>query len=186
MFVLPPTETQTMEGVSMRCEISRMSVFVRQHVQNTSLNFHLFINCYGLFSFNSWQFLQHSNLSMYSNNSQLNTHYSLQYTAPGKNLYRCTVISQSKQMANVTCRVKVSLLVVTGILRYDREGEGAELSDSINSESVLTVRLGTQPAFTVYSDVLHWWPTKLKGGKFKRTRLNLIKFSQWANPCCIL
>lgn len=124
MFVLPPTETQTMEGVSMRCEISRMSVFVRQHVQNTSLNFHLFINCYGLFSFNSWQFLQHSNLSMYSNNSQLNTHYSLQYTAPGKNLYRCTVISQSKQMANVTCRVKVSLLVVTGILRTVRQGGG--------------------------------------------------------------
>lgn len=113
-----------MEGVSMRCEISRMSVFVRQHVQNTSLNFHLFINCYGLFSFNSWQFLQHSNLSMYSNNSQLNTHYSLQYTAPGKNLYRCTVISQSKQMANVTCRVKVSLLVVTGILPTVRQGGG--------------------------------------------------------------
>lgn len=124
MFVLPPTETQTMEGVSMRCEISRMSVFVRQHVQNTSLNFYLFINCYGLFSFNSWQFLQHSNLSMHSNNSQLNTHYSLQYTAPGKNLYRCTVISQSKQMANVTCRVKVSLLVVTGILRTVRQGGG--------------------------------------------------------------
>lgn len=46
------------------------------------------------------------------------------------------------------------------------------------SELVLRVRvrLGTQPAFTIYSDVLHWWPTKC--GKFKRTRLNLIKFSQ--------
>lgn len=176
-----------MEGVSMRCEISRMSVFVRQHVQNTSLNFHLFINCYGLFSFNSWQFLQHSNLSMHSNNSQLNTHYSLQYTAPGKN---CTgaqsLVSQNKwQMLPVEWK-SPSLLSQVSYVRYDREGEGAELSDSIDSESVLTVRLGTQPAFTVYSDVLHWWPTKLKGGKFKRTRLNLIKFSQWANPCCIL
>lgn len=163
MFVLPPTETQTMEGVSMRCEISRMSVFVRQHVQNTSLNFHLFINCYGLFSFNSWQFLQHSNLSMYSNNSQLNTHYSLQYTAPGKNLYRCTVISQSKQMANVTCRVKVSLLVVTGILRYDREGEGLNCQtrttvsrcwqwDSVHNQHLLFTRMyytGGQPSLKV-------------------------------------
>lgn len=116
---------------------------------------------------------------MYSNNSQLNTHYSLQYTAPGKNLYRCTVISQAKQTAHITCKVKVSLLIVTGILWYYREGGGSQIV-RLGSESVLRVRvrLCTQPACTVYSGVLHWWPTKLKGGKFKRTRLNLIKFSQ--------
>lgn len=82
-------------------------------------------------------------------------------------------------MAHITCKVKVSLLIVTGILWYYREGGGSQIV-RLGSESVLRarVRLCTQPASTVYSDVLHWWPTKLKGGKFKRTRLNLIKFSQ--------
>lgn len=161
MFVLPPTETQTMEGVSMRCEISRMSVFVRQHVQNTSLNFHLFINCYGLFSFNSWQFLQHSNLSMYSNNSQLNTHYSLQYTAPGKNLYRCTVISQSKQMAPVEWKSPSLLSQVS----YGTTGRGRGLNcqtrstvsrcwqwDSVHNQHLLFTRMyytGGQPSLKV-------------------------------------